>query len=253
MTDAALATRAVPGPIGRAILGARPLAFALGVVPIAALGVGLPSLALGVATGGIAVSLLGRLVRAPRARYADELAYRRWIAGETVQLDDCGQQRYAAARRDAPDAPDWLLLVSGHFLPHGGAFFIAVELGADIGSFDLRLGERYPRTDLAARVSLVLDADQRAAIASRLTGFPDGFASTPLFDVKDGAPCHLAIHHRGRRAVFTCNLAGPSTSRPKALCTLLYEIGEPALPAPPIVGATDAYGAIAIGAPTRRT
>lgn len=249
MTEEELKKRSAPGGISSILASFRvPLAVLLGVAPVLAFGVYVISFVIGAIVAiGFYFGISSWNERRMRP-FREEASYRAWRNSTGAQPTPEHLTRFTTERMASSDAPEWLLVLSGAVLPHGGAFFISAELHQYEGRIELRQ-RRLNRNTLGTRRLIDLDADQLQVLHDGLKPFPKDFTESPQAEVKDGVPCELRIFRRdpANNATLTCNLAGPQDSHTKDFCRTLYEIATRSMASRQSFGTSDPSGNITLG------
>lgn len=172
--------------------------------------------------------------------------------------------REAEADLNGASAPDWILLLRGRGLPHGGTIAIRIELRIElrqaeppgghisvhtVGEIDFDRDEPLP----VARGGGEIDAQGCESLQALLPDFVAHNSETIPDFVFDGFPCRLAAVRRQPRltARGDCNLAGISekyTEHPTPLMMeRMLELSRQVTTAPVVFGWCDSSGNIGVG------
>jgi hypothetical protein len=195
-----------------------------------------------------------RRFRAGLAPWAPERDLRAW---SRRLLDEARTSLHPF--RDAED-PQWLVVLQGRALPHGGDIHVRVLLGSD-GSRSSVLVDRGrpgardlpdPSPSLCP-LAEPLSPGEAGDLLGLLAGFPGSFrpVTTGRF-VMDGFPCQLLVTRRDppEEVELAFNLAGIDAEvedAPVVLARRLLGLGQRGDQSPMLVGATDGRGNITIG------
>jgi hypothetical protein len=206
----------------------------------------------------------------PLAAHRRELAFRHWRAGLACWapagqlaawsrrlLGEAGAKPHAF--RDRDEVPEWLVVLQGAALPHGGKVCVRVSLchgGAGSSVLVERTSHRVEApasTSLSTRaIPRPLSSAEADEIAGLLVSFPEGFRSVHEGFVKDGFPSELVVARRDppEDVALSFNLAAvaddvqdPAAVLARRLLALGRSDGGDVM----IVGATDAHGNVTIG------
>lgn len=206
----------------------------------------------------------------PLAADRREMAFRRWRSGVDLwapagELGAWARRLLGEARdtqdtfRDQGEVPAFLVVLQGRGLPHGERVCVRVSLGRDGcgGSVitEWRGDESLaPATCSQEGRSLAepLSSGDAGELLGLLASFPGGFGAVRGALVKDGFPCHLVVARRdpAEEVDLSFNLAGIGVEvqdPPVVLARRLLALSRREGGDGRIVGATDAYGNVALG------
>lgn len=209
---------------------------------------------------GLVVALvLGVLMVGTNRRgqpYLAELMRRHYSASDIEQGIWIGK-----TAMQEPSGPDWVLLLSGSALPHGGGYAVRVTLKESptlsghiwvtYRPFLFDIGQHEPFEEFRKRfVDVEADLDQQACARLLALCRQDPPPIVPRCGhVKDGFPCEVVLLRRGSPGEVRarCNIAGVLEPQ-ETIAEVLLELASSASGGAPtgIWGACDAYGNITL-------
>jgi hypothetical protein len=197
---------------------------------------------------------------------AESLSKHPLIAGWSTFRRSMGKEELSFSLEEAhhlmkqPEAPDWLLLLEGAALPHGGARHIRLSLRetpAAVGHLSVITRSFVsPMEDPLAQIEFTeadLTQDVCEPILDHLKSLQPGSPLRLPDSVKDGFPCSITVLRKSPFVVMEaeCNLSGVSEEERQLplihlmawMCELSLIMGS----SPLMVGSCDKYGNIRIG------
>ena len=149
--------------------------------------------------------------------------------------------------------PDWVLVLRGAALPHGGALYVRADLcsvgrSCTLYARQAPLGWYFPDfgPDKFLNAQAALDANAaRELLAAVERAFPHDIQNRRRFEVCDGFPCDFAVLRRQPREekVIECNAAA---LKPDHVIVLLLRLSQEYRKAM-VVGSCDSTGNVRVG------